>query len=368
MNCSGGFISSYDTSLFSASKHDADLVWNTQRLENIIANNFSQSENWLDAGSGKIGLYPPLRLNSTSLDFEKAPLVEEDLDGKVYLNFKDKKELRTLTENIRTFSSDNYTVAFFINSVDVVNGQYKTTRVFDLLSPNGASDGYVGVDVSATQVSTFYWFGADSYYWLGYDVTSEDLEKGLAVILRTGPDHESMALSVNGKLAEIKSSSAMLPPRLANVGRHFRLNTEYASVGFNLYEIAVWFKPLSDQTLNEYSQAYYNSYVLGLSGAVGGGSGGSIDDGFAKVFSVLNKSRASGSCVSCHGSIAQKSGFLSITSMSSGEAWVKKGDAANSLVIKAIRRQQGALAMPPSGNQLPEDEILTIENWINGIK
>ncbi len=367
MNCTGALISQINQSQFSAYDYDADMVWNTQRSENFVVNNFLQTKTWIESFSGNLGLYPPLRNNATSLDFEKAPLLETTADQKVYLNFKDQKHLRSLNENLTSLLSERYSVGFFINSVDVSAATNNFTRVFDLISPNGFSDGYVGVDVTSTQVKVFYWFGQESQHWLLYDIAAEDLQNGLAVLVRLGPDYESLGLSVNGKMAQKSYTSTVPPPRIAYVSRQLRINTEFTnSTGFHLYEIAIWLSSLSDQTLKDYSQAYYNSYVLGLSGAISGGpKKDTIDDGFSQVLTVLNKARASGSCVSCHGAITQKSGFLG--AKSSNVSWVKPGMASDSLVIKALRHQSGAKVMPPTGSQLPANEIKIIEDWINSL-
>lgn len=366
MNCAGGLYSSYQQSFFSAYDYGADLVWSAKDSSAIFSNDFDQIETWNESTNDQMGLYPPLRAGGTSLDFEKAPLTGVTNDQISFLNFKDKKQLRSLTENLRTLLSERYSVGFFINSVDILTAANSFTRVFDLYSPNGVSDGYVGVDVTSTQVKVFYWFNSDSQHWLMYDVTTEDLQKGLAVLVRVGPDYESVALSVNGKMATKSYTSPTPPPRLAYVSRQLRINPEFTdSGGFHLYELAIWIKSLSDQTLKDYSQGYYNSYVLGISAGIGNPGGEVIDDDFAQVLTVLNKSRASGSCLSCHGAVSQESGFLAARSATTNTPWVTLGNAQDSLVIKAIRRKTGVVAMPPSGRAIPESEIQVIENYIN---
>lgn len=243
--------------------------------------------------------------------------------------------------------------------------QHKIVRVFDLLSPNGIGDGYLGVDVTSTQVKAFYWFGERAYHWVVHNITTEDLQKGLGVLVRFGPDYESLALSVNGQMATQKNTSVSPPPLLGNVTRSLRLNSGYdGNGGFHLYEISVWNSALSDIDLATYSNAYYSSYVLGLGAAVRQPTGpGQPADPFSKVTAVFNKSRQTGSCVGCHGSISQKSWLLS--QQSNGNPWIKAGDSGGSQIVKAIRRSTGATPMPPSGSAILESEIKIIEDWIN---
>lgn len=80
-------------------------------------------------------------------------------------------------------------------------------------------------------------------------------------------------------------------------------------------------------------------------------------------------------CTSCH-SGQGAAGHLDLESLAGltkgGEhgAVMSPGDSANSKIIKAIKHESGAPAMPPAKNdQLTEQEIKTIEDWIqNGAK
>ncbi len=363
-NCGSSPNSNGGASLFSAASYGADLVWNSNEIKNISVNEFKQVERWLDFNNELVGLYPPLRINSQSLEIEKSPLLEKDENDKSILNFKDRKNLRTINEDLRVFLSDKYTVGFFVKNVEFPSIDPINVRVFDLMSPNGVSDGYIGVDVTPTQVSAFYWFGQTSYRFAAIDITNDELKNGLGVLVRLGPDYESMALSVNGRVAEQYILTTTPPPLLGFVTRQLQLNSPEGNGGFHLYEFALWRSALSDSELAEYSKAYYESYVLGLKGNVKAPSDAGQNGGaFTTVATVFNKSRGGVSCVGCHGSISQKSWLLS--QKSNDNLWVVPNDSAASQLIKALRHLSGATAMPRSGGAIPEDEIKVIEDWIN---
>lgn len=363
-NCGVNFRASSNSSFFSATSYRADLVWNSQDSSHISANGFNQVERWLDKTKQMMGLYPPLRANSSSIALEQAPLLEQNGSNKFFLNLHDRKELRSTTEDLRHLLSDKYTVGFFIDSIEIPTDQSQRVRVFDLMSPNGVSDGYVGIDISASQVSAFHWFSNTSYHFVNKIITSEELSKGLAIVVRYGPDYESLSLSINGELATEKTTSATVPPQLGLVTRFLRVNSNYAgNGGFYLYELALWNQSLSEGEVQSLSAAYYGSYVLGIGGGVTAPGNGSSNNSFASVAAVLGKARPSGSCTGCHGSITQRSWLMG---QGSGPTqWVIPGDSAQSLLIKALRHASGATAMPPSGAAIPDSEIQVIEKWID---
>jgi mono/diheme cytochrome c family protein len=75
-----------------------------------------------------------------------------------------------------------------------------------------------------------------------------------------------------------------------------------------------------------------------------------------------------GTCVKCHGA-AKVSGGLRLDSRAavlaggdSGPA-VEPGDPANSLLVQAIRHEEG-LAMPPKKPKLPDETIAAFESWV----
>jgi mono/diheme cytochrome c family protein len=84
---------------------------------------------------------------------------------------------------------------------------------------------------------------------------------------------------------------------------------------------------------------------------------------FASVQATFSKN-----CISCHGASRPKAG-INLTSydtiMKGGKEGpvVVAGDPAGSKIIKALRHQPGAAAMPPRG-ALPDADIANIQAWI----
>jgi hypothetical protein len=100
------------------------------------------------------------------------------------------------------------------------------------------------------------------------------------------------------------------------------------------------------------------------SGTTGDGNGVAMVTS-ADVMEVLNAK-----CASCHtGAEAPEELHLdSLEGLMKGSEHgpvVVAGDAAGSLIVKAMRGTDGVKKMPPQGDPVPEEDIKKIEEWIN---
>jgi len=82
-----------------------------------------------------------------------------------------------------------------------------------------------------------------------------------------------------------------------------------------------------------------------------------VEAGFTQVSAILT-----GNCLPCHSADHHRGGF-DLSSYDGISKAVKPGDAAGSILVKAVRGA-GAKKMPPGDHSLSADQIKTLEAWI----
>jgi hypothetical protein len=151
---------------------------------------------------------------------------------------------------------------------------------------------------------------------------------------------------------------------------------------FNLAEFAFWSRELTDNDLYYYSSAIYQSY--NATGTVNivppsptptptpsptptptPNPGPSPTPNPTPTLAFSDIRANFNVCLNCHTEVSSKANILAAVGANGTTPWIMPGNAAGSLLIKALSHQSGALPMPQGLTQLSTDQISQISSWID---
>ncbi len=356
---------------FSSRGVGADLSWIVSEDVSLMKlNEYGRIERWYDVTGKLIPLYPPLISGSQTLDSDHSGLLKDTINGK-RLNFGNKSYLTPVSQDTSVFLADEYTVLIEFSNIELPNADPKVVRTFGLMPLNGEEAGILVLDVSdngdKVNFTANQWFNSTSYSSNMISIPKADLKKGFGVAVRFGKAADSLNLAINGELSTTKATIVGTIPNLGFVTRTFELHSSNWGSGgsFDFAEVGIFKKALTDSELMEYSLGLYRTHELHESTTIGGGPdiGGTTDLTFDSIKSIFQKSIGSGTCLGCHSEVVSQS---AIVAASSGNGkWIVSGNAASSVLIKAVRHQTGVQAMPKGSGQMDEADIKKLEDWIN---
>lgn len=333
------------------------VQWDMARGNDVTVGRLSQIERWTDRTGKSIVLFPPLS-SPNVVNMDRAPIVTQTSSGSL-INFGNYQSLALQGGDSLTMVSSKYTVAVYLRNVSPSTG----TRVLSLIPSDNSQTGYLGIDIfylndDKALIRGFSYFDDANKIHSEVEIPKAALDSGLSILVRFSEDPTKMRLVVNGIQGNVQSFGS--PPLLGNVPRALAIHGPDLFVGtFSLAGLSIWKEELDDlqiMTMNQTFRSYYENGGTSTIGYVaqpspGGGTGNS-----SITFSSVKANFSS--CVSCHDQFGSRSQLMAT-------GWVMAGAASQSKLIKSLRHQTGAVAMPKNQAALSESTIQKIETWIN---
>ena len=355
-----GSLSSNST--FSLADSDADVVWSA-KSSGVSTSRLKQVQRWPDAQAKGISLYPPVLSGSMQLNLDKAPLLRESDFGPL-ATFGIGTSLTNLVGDLSVFLSDEYTLALYVRSVVPNSDGHKLSRILAFSPQEDSVSGGLYIDFwdngdGKIQINATDYFDGNAWATAFIKVPKADLTThGYAIVARFTTEASAITIAVNGRQGELASHGNA--PMLGNVVRRFALHEAGDYGSFDLGEIAIWRRTLSEEQAKAYSLALQQSYEQGGTDVnLPPDTGGGTQVLFSSIQSHFSV------CMNCHTEVSSRTSILSAVGQDGATRWVTPGQSANSLLIKSLRQQSGALPMPRNNPALSSTQIDAIARWID---
>lgn len=371
---SGGFnvlvADMQSLSSFSLSQSNADIVWSLKGKSGISLSRLSQVQRWTDANGQGVSLYPPVMPGTVQLDLDKAPtMLQTDQGSLLFLGAG--STLANLIGDLSVFLSQEYTMAFYVRSVVINTEAPKLARIVEFYPADNSASGNIGVDFwdiggGQVQVSAFDYFDGSTNAFSYVKIPAADLEThGYGVVARFTNDASGLSIAVNGVSGTLGKVGTV--PMLGKVVRQLVLHGQGGGIygNFALGEFAIWKHAISEDDAKAYSLMLQQSYELGGTtitlpgGDPTGGNGGSGKKAYSSIQGTLNV------CMNCHTQVLSRSSILNAVGADGSTPWITPGSAQNSLMIRALQHQAGAMPMPKNTPALSAAQIEQISIWID---
>lgn len=343
--------------------HYADLAWSARGNSGLTVTSLDQVRRWTDQTNNLVALFPPLITGSSQPDLSRSP--ELDPSGR-FVRFTENSHLTPQVSDDAFFRSDRYSIVFYVRNVSIPAGQ--SVRIFDLATASSAAHGWLALDLidvggGQFQVNAYSYFEGNSAR-ISYDrFPANLLNQGLGVAVTFPSDPNQVRVAVNGTLATLlwnDKDGGGHPPAQGNVTRQLFLKSAGPSAGsFEMGEFGLWKRAMAEDELRYYSSTIKASFE-GKRITEGPPPVGNPTDGKIKFSSVQGHFS---SCTGCH-NVSSRGSVLENRN-SSGSPWVTPGNAGASRLIKALRHESGAAAMPQGGSPLSPAAIDAVAAWID---
>ncbi|MBN8536284.1 MAG: hypothetical protein J0M15_04490 [Deltaproteobacteria bacterium] len=373
-----------NTFMIDSSYLGADFSWSTlNQNSKMNRNNYDRIERWYDATGKFIPLYPAFVAGTKTLDMDHSALWKSTEKGP-RLSFEARTSLTSIAQDSSAFLSKEYSILLFVGNLKIPTTTENATdpkriRLFTLSPVNSEEAGLFVVDVfkDANKKANFqatYWFNGTTYSTSIFSLPGENLAQGFAIAVRYPTNGRELMLAINGELGSEKTSVVGTLPNMGFVNRNLELHSSYyANQGsFEFAEIGVFKKSLSDEELKSHSLGLFRTHELQLPTSIADDdSSGDRDSNenpkevtFSSIKSIFQKSINGSTCIGCHSAfLSSRDSLLAATTQGKGN-WVVPDNSAGSLLIKSLRHQSSATAMPQGGGQMAETDIAALENWI----
>jgi hypothetical protein len=424
---------------FSLLNTDADYVWTLQNgITSLSLLHLNDVAEWRDGRGAGVFLYAPLQYGSNQIDLTRTPTLGK-INGGSIVNFSVNQTLQSFAGDQAAFLGQEYSFALYVRNLKLPVGPppplgipvSTSLQILQFMPFDGSADsgtltlqvGYFDVDHS--QIYAQAWFSA-GYAMAAVTVANTDLAGGFGIALRFSNDPAKMLLAVNGQTSTFTSWGT--PPLLGDVARQLSVNGSIYGTGwgFELSDLAMWKRALSDKETQNYALALQQVHDGGAGGALSlsPSPGSVVEGGTLQMYATGGTSPYVFSAGSCTSTIDPESGLflaanvletctvtvrdatqkkvtsqISVISSSTltfadvqpsfqtctgchtsqvdslsdilaavgpDGVWITPGSGAGSLLVKALRRQAGVLPMPqPPNPPLDPSVIDQISQWID---